>query len=482
MPQRVTYRPRPYVSDTRTLGALIGLRGRSRADSARERGSISQQLWRNLGGMASSALRAWAQHKTNEPYRQQQQANLAKSGELLDLRIAGAKDDRANRTASAEADARFRRLLSQDAPMDTLSALDPERAMRIGSSREALAAAKRGNFAGMRDLVGRFALEVEGMSEEQRPAEWARRRDDLDQLGFDADDLKVFGEYSPERAQSLAQMAGQPDEMWSRLFGEDDDAPTVGSIEDSIARYAREQGLTPAQLSPPQYDEARRRHFAGQRAPEQPDGPPVITPPEERQRAQTAIGEFREMLKLSVGAVGQGRPPLLSPDAVRAKADALGLDYGVELERASRDAALDEFGYSRSERLSTTTEDPLGLGRRVNPEETAASRQRVQDRMGALRDGYAAAAPVAQPPRPGIPPVTASTDTVTQQFIAELPQTIQATPGGAAALLAQIRGDRDVQARLVDEGVDLDMLFEALRAAVQMDTNAASKISVGGAR
>ena len=473
MPQRVTYSPRPYVNDNKTLGALIGMRGRYRADSARRRGSISEQMWRNLGGAASNALRGWAQHKADEPYRRQQQHNLAKRGELLDMNIAGARDDRRRRTSSAEADAEFRRLLSQDAPMETLSALDPERALRISSSREALAGAKRGNFEGMRELVGRFALEVENAPEGQRAAEWARRRDDLDQSGLDADEIQMFGEYSPERSKSLMQMAQQPDEMWQRLFGEDDDEPTVGSLEDSIGRFAREKGLTAKQLSPTQYEEARRRHFASGRAPEQPDGPPVITPPEARQRAQTAIGEFREMLKLSVGAVGQGRPPLLSPDAVRAQADELGLNYGVEIERASRDAALDEFGYSRSERLSTTTEDPFGYGRRVNPEETAASRQRVQDRMGALRDGYASAAPVAPPVRArgaGGP----TTGTATQQAIAQLPDLIAQTDGGASALLAYYQGDG--QAELVDAGIDLDHFFEVLQTAVQMERNGSRRL------
>jgi hypothetical protein len=61
--QPTPYTPIPYVRDTRTLQDLLGRQGASRARREQERGLASQQMWAQLGQIASGAIGGYMQQK-----------------------------------------------------------------------------------------------------------------------------------------------------------------------------------------------------------------------------------------------------------------------------------------------------------------------------------------------------------------------------------------------------------------------------------
>lgn len=226
---------------------------------------------------------------------------------------------------------------------------------------------------------------------------------------------------------------------------------------------------------------------------------------QERLRGNDAIAEFRESFKLSIAAVGEGRQPPVSQEEVQLQAEALGLNYGVERERAARDAGLDELDRSRVERLSVTPVDPFGLGRALDPAEIEASRQRLQERTGALRQGYAPSpaapsslraapqgappvpqvAPQAPPPTaPSAPPAVTPSPPPPQRSDAERQRITQEAISQITTMLGQqleqfgddpevvLRAYEANMSELTAAGVDADQFLDALRAAVRDALNA----------
>ena len=209
--------------------------------------------------------------------------------------------------------------------------------------------------------------------------------------------IALFGEYSPESPARAASLFGAEEQTDPALQQK---TVTVDGRE-VLANFNPNDGRL--------YDPSSGQEIANaQPTRDAPPAAPQITPSETRQREQNAIAEFRESLKLSVGAVGQGRDALLTPGQVQAQAEELGLNFGVELERAARDAHLDELNALRTERTGTMVNEQFMGNRAMTPEETEAARQRMRDRTGALRDGYANL-PVAEPTRGGGGPAVTTT-------------------------------------------------------------------------
>ena len=179
-----------------------------------------------------------------------------------------------------------------------------------------------------------------------------------------------------------------------------------------------------------------------------------ISPAEERQRQTIARDEFRERLKLAVT-----KPDLMSEADARAEAEKLGLDFGMALEQAARDAALEELDAVRAERLAIPTDTTTGRPIEVDPAAIAAGKARMQARQEELVTGFQG---------PDTPAPTEQPTLQAAQMVEDILKVADAA-GGLDVLLSWAQSEEG-RTTLQEEGVNNEEYVAAIRLAIYQST------------
>ena len=265
MPARaVTYRRRPYVNDTRTLGQLLLHRGDRRSAARREQGAISARLWSTLGQQIAGTVGQIQQD------RQQRPAIEART------RLYNAQSDRIEaetvRSAPGAEEARsqaFLELLQQDRSPELPELVDRlgrEGGMAAYEGMQAIEKAVRGEYADKQDILSKAARGILALDEEMWEPAWNASREALVAARVISPE-EAQTPYSPEALMQLsawdAPAAGKPATRSVRTVN-DQGQPVTRIVADEAGAEYPAQETADAGTGPPRsdYDAALRRYEA----------------------------------------------------------------------------------------------------------------------------------------------------------------------------------------------------------------------------
>lgn len=206
MPARsVPYTPRPYVRDN-SLGSLLQLQGRNRAESERERGAISAQMWASLGQQIAQSIQSYTKDKQEAPIRAQEAE--ARTIGLENARAEQASARKATEDTSIMGSAMGSRMppeqikaqLAEFGRGDLIPVFD-KTWMDLESSRTSLKKLKADVEAGEADYFGAFAAGIKKSNYDPMAIEWALSEAEAD--GHDVAQLKQQIQGNPQMLPQL---------------------------------------------------------------------------------------------------------------------------------------------------------------------------------------------------------------------------------------------------------------------------------------
>ena len=281
MPLEATpYTRRPYIRDTRNMGQLLGLRGRSRADAALRKGDISQQMWTNLGRMGSNAIQGYQERRRADDQARQQapfdaadlEQTRANTRET-DARAGTLEDDRARDKRLRQAD----KVLSQSMSRNNQGVLTYDRrTLRKRLDELGLEA----QWPRLEERINQYETSLfEAQTARGSALEEARERtmghllDSVEAAGGDPLLFRALGLQArdnglipPEEIDPvLAHVGTDPERVREAIaIFRGEDGPSVGSLEHFLTeRY----GSNP---TAEQIEEGRTAHAASGQVPHQP--------------------------------------------------------------------------------------------------------------------------------------------------------------------------------------------------------------------